>query len=167
MPATASPPTPGASNEPASARPTLHFDSLEDVLAHVESLARQPLAGLGTWTPAQNIDHVRRLIRVSHEGADFTMPLPARILGRLLRARILSSPIKPGMQTVEQFQPPADITLDEAIAAFAEDARAASRPGAMRYPSPFLGALTYEQWEQLHCRHAEHHFANIVPASAS
>ena len=63
---------------------------------------------------------------------------------------------------MDAFQPPADIGMDEAIEAFREEIARASKPGAMSHPSPFLGELTHEEWEQLHCRHAEHHFGYIV-----
>jgi hypothetical protein len=34
-----------------------------------------------------------------------------------------------------------------------------------RFPSPFLGELTREQWDQLHCRHCELHLSFILPES--
>jgi hypothetical protein len=32
-----------------------------------------------------------------------------------------------------------------------------------RVPSPFLGALTYDEWTQLHCRHCELHLSFLLP----
>lgn len=154
-----------ASPKPVTAggsRRELRFQTLADILTDVESLASVPVTSLGEWTAAQNIDHVRRLIRVSHAGADFTMPWYFRLLGRLMKSRVLGSPFKPGMKTAPAFQPPAGITMDEAIAAFRAEVELASRPGAMSRPSPFLGKMTHDDWEQLHCRHAEHHFGFII-----
>ena len=34
----------------------------------------------------------------------------------------------------------------------------------MKHPSPVLGKLSHEQWEQLHCRHAELHLSFLHPA---
>ena len=150
----------------AQARRELRFGSLADILADAESLAAGPTRTLGSWTAAQNIDHVRRLIRVSHAGADFTVPWVFRLLGRLIKSRVLRSAFKPGMKTVPAFEPPAEITMDEAIAAFREEIDLASRPGAMSRPSPFLGRMTHDDWERLHCRHAEHHFGFIIPEDA-
>ena len=31
----------------------------------------------------------------------------------------------------------------------------------MSKPSPVFGPMTHEEWEQLHCRHAELHFSFI------
>jgi hypothetical protein len=156
-------PSPASSGTTAVARRELRFASLAEILADAESIADKSVTGIGGWTPAQNIDHVRRLIRVSHAGADFTMPWAFRVLGRLIKSRSLRSPLKPGMKTVDSFQPPAGLSLDDALAAFREEIRVASRPGAMSHPSPLFGPMTHEQWEQLHCRHAEHHFGYIVP----
>jgi hypothetical protein len=33
---------------------------------------------------------------------------------------------------------------------------------SQRKPSPFLGELTREQWDQLHCRHCELHLSFLV-----
>jgi hypothetical protein len=32
-----------------------------------------------------------------------------------------------------------------------------------RFPSPFLGELTRDQWDQLHCRHCELHLSFLIP----
>lgn len=137
---------------------------MTDILADVDAMSDVETRHLGDWTPAQIIDHVRRLIRVSHSGARFKVPLPIRVMARLMKSRVLSSPMKPGLQTVPDLEPPAEISLDDAVAAFREEIRVARQPGAMSRPSPLLGPMTHEQWEQVHCRHAEHHFGFIVPS---
>jgi len=146
----------------APARRRLRFSSMADVLEEVESFQGVPLAAAGRWTPAQNIEHVRLLIAVSLDGTSYRMPLGFRVLGRVLKSRLLASGLKPGLKTTAPFEPREDITLEQAIAAFREDARRALRAGAMTHPSPLLGPMTHTQWERLHCRHAELHFSFIV-----
>ena len=119
---------------------------------------------LGRWTASQNIDHIRRVVRIAHSGTDFKMPLLYRILGKVFKGYFLRSPFKAGFKTVEIFEPPDEITMEEALAAFRKDIEAASRPGAMSHPSPLFGPMTHEQWEQLHCRHAEMHLSFLLPA---
>ena len=157
-------PGPAASAGAAADRRTLSFGSLDDILREVESLALAAPSSIGSWTPAQNIDHVRRLVRFSREGGAIRMPLVFRLLGRLMKSKYLTDRAKPGFKTVDPFLPPEGVSLDDAVAAFREEIRLASRPGAMSQPSPFLGRMTHEQWEQLHCRHAELHLSFVVPS---
>jgi len=140
---------------------------MEDIQRDAESFAAGPATTLGQWTPAQNIDHVRQLIRVSLDGSDIRLPLPLRATARLLKGYLLRAPFRPGIRTVPAFEPPADITLDEALAALRRDVARAGTPGAMCHRSPLLGRLSHTDWERLHCRHAELHFSFILPAGRS
>lgn len=153
---------------PAASRREVTYASLLEVLEDLESLLDRPVASAGAWTPAQNIEHVRRLIAISRGAEDLRMPLPIRllrpVLGRFLKGWMLGSRMRGGFRTVDPLVPPADLTLDDALGAFRGEVALASRAGAMSAASPFLGAMTHEEWERLHCRHAELHFGNIVPA---
>ncbi len=153
---------------PPGTRRTLRFESLEQILADAEALAAAgSIERTGNWTAGQNIDHVRRLMTASREGFGFKLAWPLRLLGRLLRNTALEKPLKPGFKIPgrgrDEFTPPADITLDEAMRGLREEVPLASQPGAMRHPSPLLGPLTHEQWIKLHCRHAEMHFSFLHP----
>lgn len=147
-------------------RRKLHFHTMQDILDDVETLASGPVESLGKWTPAQNIDHIRRLIHIAHRGVDFKMPLPFRVIGKVFKGYFLKAPFRAGFKTVDIFEPPAEITMQEAVEAFRAEMAIADRPGAMSHPSPLLGTMTHEQWVQLHCRHAELHLSFLVPASA-
>lgn len=155
--------TPGVRRQ---SRRELRFDALDEILVDAESFADGPATALGEWTPAQNIDHVRRMIRIAHARTDVKIPWVFRVLGRVLKSRFLRSAFKPGLKTAEDFQPPADITLEHALASFRDEIKVASRPGAMSQPSRFLGKLAHDEWVQLHCRHSEHHFGYVLPAAS-
>lgn len=144
-------------------RRTLSFSTLHDILADAETFTSPGTVSLGGWTPAQNIDHVRALINVARTGAGFKLPLVYRVLGRVMRSSVLKSSMKAGFKSVPELVPAEDITIDDALSAFREEIKAASVPGAMKYPSPLLGAITHDEWVALHCRHAELHFGFIVP----
>lgn len=148
------------------ARRELHFNTMQDILNKVESLASGPVTSLGKWTPAQNIDHIRRVIKIAHAGTEFKMPLLYRILGKVFKGYFLKSPFKAGLKTVEIFEPLAEITMQEAVTAFREEMELAMRPGAMSQPSPLFGPMTHGQWEQLHCRHAELHLSFVLPVTS-
>ena len=161
----------GASAAPAESsavadRRTLRYDSMAAILADVNAITAAPVRSLGRWTPAQNIDHVRRVITLSRQGGDVRVPFVFRLLGRLLKKRVLTSMPKAGFKIpsgADFFVPPDDITLDEALRLFRDEMTLADRPGAMTHPSPLLGPMSHDDWVELHCRHAELHFGFLVP----
>ena len=149
---------------------SVSYNSLQDILNDVEAVIADGAVSSGNWTPAQNIDHVRRLMTVSREGTSLKMPLHIRLLGRLvIKRRIFTNALPRGLKmpkaAEEVFLPPADITLEQAMSDFRNEVERCSKPGAMNQPSPLVGPIPHEKWEQLHCRHAELHFSNLHPAS--
>ena len=148
---------------------TVSYSTLRDILNDLESLVAQGVVSSGKWTPAQNIDHVRRLMTVAREGTTMKLPLHMRLLGRLvLKRRIFTHAIPRGLKMPKAaesvFLPPADVTLEQAMADMRNEVELCSRPGAMSQPSPLVGKISHENWTQLHCRHAELHFSNLHPA---
>ena len=154
----------------APSRRALAYTSLEDILADIETLTAGPVRSVGNWSAAENVDHVRRLMRYSREGGSVRLPLPMRLMGRLLKRSVLTKPIKPGFKVpagaADAFSPDPNITLPDAVAALREEIALASAPGAMCHPSPLVGPLTHDEWTQVHCRHAELHFSHLVPDDA-
>ena len=148
-------------------RRELHFSSMSDILNDVEyAAAGDPPRSTGNWTSAQIVQHVGRIIDFSIEGFPVPKaPLLIRLVCRVLRKKILSEPMKPGVKLPPKFArmvPDDRTTWDEAVDGFRVvmtklDAR------QMTCPSPVFGKLTPEQWEQVHCRHAEMHFSFIQP----
>ncbi len=107
-----------------------------------------------------------KLIAYSVEGFPGKAPLPYRLLGRLIRNRALRNPLSPGFSfpsSLSFLGPDPDVGWEEAVDAARAMIERAERM-RMTHPSPVLGRLTHEQWEQLHCRHAEMHFSFLQPA---
>ncbi|MEO1128986.1 MAG: DUF1569 domain-containing protein [Planctomycetota bacterium] len=151
----------------------LRFESLGDVLHHAERIAAGSGETTGNWSAPQIIDHVRRAITCSRTGfGDVRVPALLRLGARMMRGRFLSRTMPTGVKFPPSarsvFEPPADITMDEAMALLRDEVRQSSTPGTMTQPSPIFGRMTHEQWVKLHCRHAEMHFgfadAGAAPA---
>jgi hypothetical protein len=147
-------------------RRQLHFNSLDDLAAEVERLAAcRQLRTLGNWSAGQICEHLATVMNKSIDGFDKKMPAVVRFLARLLvKQRLLSRPMKPGFRLpgrlAEIVPPPVE------TAAGLDDLRRAIRrlrTEEKRSPSPFLGAMTRAEWDQLHCRHAELHLSFLVP----
>jgi hypothetical protein len=149
-------------------RRELRFSSLQDILDDVEYLASgDPPRTTGNWTGGQIVKHVAMLINFSIDGfPEPRAPLPMRLLGRLVRKNALVNPMRAGVGLPRRFDflaPSPSVTWEEAVEYMSETmARLSDR--RMTAPSPILGRLTHEQWEQLHCRHAEMHFSFMHPA---
>jgi hypothetical protein len=146
-------------------RRPLRFSTLPEVLADVERLdAGGSLSATGNWTPAQIVQHVTKLIKCSFDG--FPVPraaLPLRVVGRLLRNRALSKAMRPGFKLPGKFSflaPDEQIAWDDAVRDLRETL-ARLDGERMTVASPVLGPLNHEQWEQLHCRHAEMHLSFV------
>jgi len=113
------------------------------------------------------ISHVAVTIQNSVEGFRVSVPLPMRVLGRLIRGRMLKKGMPTGIKIPKSFQkdfvPPADLSFDDAMNQLSTYIAAANQKG-MHMASPLFGKLTHDQWVQLHCRHAELHFSFLSPA---
>ncbi len=147
-------------------RRRLSFTSLDDIQADVEALNGSAIRTTGNWTAAQIVQHVTDVITLSVDGFGFRLALPLRVLGRLLRSQALSRPMRPGFNVPAAMRarlPSDQLPLEQAVASLRETiGRAKSE--RMTKASPLLGALTHEQWVQLHCRHAEMHLSFVHPA---
>jgi len=154
-------------NTKTAPRRELHFESMQDILDDAQAATAGPHETTGNWSSGQIITHVGELIDVSLHGTDAKMPLPLRVMGRVLRPWLLTRPINPGLKIPKgmrpRFTPPQDVPLDRAMQRFGALCEEAKQPGSMTHPSPLLGRITHDQWVQMHCRHAELHFSFIQP----
>ncbi len=149
-------------------RQKLHFETIGDIAAEVERLNKGPRTTLGNWSDGQILKHLAIVMDSSIDGATVRFAWPLRILGRLLKRRVLTKGMTPGFQIKGQAAEvlvPGALSWDEGLAVFRESVRR-QQTETKRAPSPFLGSMTREEWDRLHCRHAELHLSFIVPASA-
>jgi hypothetical protein len=149
------------------ARRNLHFTCLDDIRADVEQLAQgREIKALGNWTPGQIFQHLAHVMNRSIDGFGHGFPAPARFLLRLLfKRRFLTKPMTAGFQLPKKAAAdlvPPPIGLDEGLQSI-HQALHRLQTEARRSPNPVLGALSREEWEQLHCRHSELHLSFLLP----
>ena len=65
---------------------------------------------------------------------------------------------------MQAFEPDESVAWADAIEGFRHEMSRLREGARMTRPSPVFGAMSHEQWEQLHCRHAELHLSFIHPA---
>ncbi len=151
-------------------RRTLHFASLDDLLADVAGLAEADRAGrlkrLGNWTLGQALGHLAGWIEFAYTGAPLRPPFFIRWILRLRRNSFIKGPMRSGVHipgvdggTLET----AILPTDQALARL-RSAVERLRAEPPRAPSPAVGPMTHEEAISLNLRHAELHLSFFVPS---
>lgn len=149
-------------------RRVLHFKSIDDILADVNHLAEaKEVKTVGNWTAGQILQHLAIAFRDSIDGYSFVLPGFVRFFLRLfVKKRFLTRPMSPGFKlpgrAASLLPPPT--SLEDGLRNFREAVRRL-KTETKRGANPVLGKLTNEEWDQLHCRHAELHLSFLVPVS--
>jgi hypothetical protein len=102
------------------------------------------------------------------DGFDHHMPWPMRfVISLLFKRKFLSQPMKAGFKlpkkTATEIVPP-PTSLEEGLLCIRQ-ALDRLQMESKRAPSAFLGPLTRDEWDQLHCRHAELHLSFLIPVA--
>jgi len=150
-----------------SDRRQLHFAGLEDLRADVERLGKcREIRTLGNWSAGQVLKHLAIAMDKSIDGFTNRPPAVIRFFLRLLfKRRFLTKSMSPGFKLPERAVGelvPASTTLEEGLDSIRRGlGRLQSE--TRRSPHPAIGALTLEEWNQVHCRHAELHLSFLIP----
>jgi Protein of unknown function (DUF1569) len=146
-------------------RRKLKFASYEEMLADAERVGSGSVRTLGNWSAGQIFRHLAAAYNASIDGFTITFPLPIRLMGRLFRKRLLSTSMPAGFQLPAKgaggLVPPPTST-EEGLSAL-RSAVARLRSESRRVPHPALGAMTREEWDQVHLGHASLHLSFLVP----
>lgn len=151
------------------AKPTprpLKFNCYNCILGELDKLEGKPYRKQGKWSLGQVAEHLASGINASIDGFGFKLNPAYRLLGMLVKNNLLANGIKPGIKFNNKaavvFKPDPNITDQRGVELLrAAIDRAKQTPPDK--PSPILGKLTSDEWQQFHCRHAELHLGMIVP----
>jgi hypothetical protein len=146
-------------------RRPLRFDTLDQALTEVDRLAAADVAGTlattGRWTFGQALNHIATWVDYSYDGVPLRLPLPFRLVMRLVKKQVLHAPMRPASRlprtpngTLATEVVPSNAGLDHIRRAFA---RLREEPATQ--PHPAFGTMTYSEWTALHLRHAELHLS--------
>ena len=155
----------------ATCRP-LHFKCLGCLRAELDRIddayRAGTLATTGNWTPGENLDHCAISFEMGLDGSGMKSGLVARLFGRLLKRTITSDrpgAMRPGFKlpaSAVELAPRPGVTFEEGMSRIR---RAIGRIGAgerMTKQSPWLGALTHEQWVRLNLNHTQMHLGFLT-----
>jgi hypothetical protein len=134
----------------------------------VDHLAKsKELRALGNWSPGQIFKHLAITMNHSIDGFPPLMPPFMIFFMRLLfKRRFLTKPMSAGFKLPPKaaaFLPP-PTSLEEGLQSIRQ-AIHRQQTDTKRSPSPVLGQLSNEEWNQLHCRHSELHLSFLVPVT--
>lgn len=144
-------------------RRELRFATVDEALRDAAQLAAAERAGslerLGNWSLGQAFGHVAEWIRFSYDGSPFTPPWILRTLGPWMKRFVLARPMPRGIRlrgVAEGTYGTAPMSTDEGLARLRREFDRLGR-NAPSKPSPVFGAMTHEEWLQLHLGHAALH----------
>lgn len=149
-------------------RREVRYQTVDDILADAEQLARGEVVTLGNWSFGQILEHIARVMRGGIEGVPITVPWWIKPILRMMKGKILRDLPPAGYRlrpaARQALVPPADTTVERGLQLLREAMRR-WKEDPTRQPSPFLGKLTNEEWDLLQMRHAELHMSFVKPAS--
>ncbi len=150
-----------------SGRRDLRYESFDELLADAEKLVSTPgTRTLGNWSLAQLLAHLASAIQMSlGDVPPPTVPWPIRIIGFLVKGRLLRKGPSPGFKLPAEVEPKVypSVASAEEGREMLRTAVARTKTERMSARHPILGPLTHEEWGKLHLRHAELHLSFAVP----
>lgn len=152
-------------------RRNLHFDSYDDLLADVNTLADGEVEAVGNWSLAQVCKHLAEALNGSIDGVPFRAPWAMRTFAKIfLKKKFLSATLPAGFKipapAKQRFQPDESVELDAQLQALRQ-AVDRVKTESKRAIHPFFDELSREDWDRFNLRHAELHLSFIRPATPS
>jgi hypothetical protein len=147
-------------------RRTLHFTSLDEVVADAEKLVASPdTKMLGNWPLDQLLTHLAAAINGSIDGMPGQAPWFVRLAAPLIKGHVLKRGMQAGFKLPKEVEPkffPSTASKDAALDTLRRAvARVQNERMTARHPA--FGAMTHDEWMTVHLRHAELHLSFAVP----
>src|SRR5690242_8304428 len=79
-------------------RRRVHFETIDDIAADVERLNQGKIEALGNWSGGQILQHLTIVMNGSIDGVPMRFSWPLRLLGHLIKGRVLRKGMAPGYQ---------------------------------------------------------------------
>jgi hypothetical protein len=146
-------------------RRELHYRDVDEVLADAERLHAGGYERLGNWSLGRMAKHLEGAMNLGLDGAKFRPPLVVRVVARTFFKKKALRKMAPGFRLspgIARHLVPDETSDAEGLDALREATRR-WKTETQRYPQPFFGPLTPDEWNQLVLRHAEMHMSFLVP----
>lgn len=161
------PPDAPIDTKKVTGRRTLRFQSVDDVLADVESLAAAARDGtartLGNWSLGQILGHLATWIGYAYDGVPVTPPLLVRWLMKPMKKRFLYKAMPVGVKiprTPGGTFGTEPMSVEEGLDRYRR-ALARLKSEAPQRRHPIFGPMTHAEWIAGQMRHAELHLSFV------
>ena len=146
-------------------RRRLRFATLRDVPPDVDRLVAQGHRTVGRWTLAQICNHLSSNIVHTIDG--FPGPVAPWIvrqtLGRAVRGLMLTpGRIMEGAPIPKNYRPAPTLDATAEVTALRAAIERFCSSQIECKPHPFLGWMSYKEWERFHCIHCGHHLSFVL-----
>lgn len=152
-----------------SGRRKLRFASLDEMLVEANRLADgerdASLTTLGNWSVGQAFGHLAGWIGYAFDGYPMRPPLIMKIVGRLIKKKVLRDGMPAGMRLPKATggtYAGDPMPLDEGLRRLTQAVGRLRAAGPVA-ANPVFGTLTHQQWIELNLRHAELHVSFFCP----
>lgn len=138
----------------------------DEIISRINKLTPASVAQWGKMNVAQMLAHCKEAFRVPLSNKKMTAPLLMRLIGRLMKAKLYNdSPWKKNLPTAPNF-----IIKDERdfekekkeLLELINQFCSAGPSGVGKFPHPFFGKFTPEQWGMSMYKHLDHHFRQFA-----
>ena len=122
------------------------------------------LTTTGNWTPGQNLDHCAVPLEEGLDGSTKKVPFVVRMFAKLIKPTLLKAKpdaMRPGFNVGKsnpELMPREGVTFDEGMARIRRALARIDAGERMTKASPWLGAMTHEEWVRLNLNHSAMHF---------
>jgi hypothetical protein len=134
-------------------------DGNNAIIARINLLTPESKALWGKMTVDQMCKHCTSTINVAFDKQDVKVNFLMRFLGKMLKNKIFNGEFKKNSPTAKEFiftnQYDLKVAKDDFINSFAQFAQ--GHQAIKRTEHPFWGKMTYEDWDKLMWKHADHH----------
>ena len=146
-------------------RRELRFTSLIGMADEADRLRTLGYVRAGVWDLPRVCDHLSRFMRMSITSFPSTAPWYMRLVARRVAMPLVLARgrMPAGMKTFASLEPLQPAAEADAVAAFRSICDDVEHFQGDFAAHPLFGALTADQWRQLHLIHGAHHLGFLVP----
>ena len=159
------------SSETKPERRKLSFSSLDDAVQEAERLLKNGYGKVGNWSLGQCCGHLAEWLTYPIDGFP-RMPLLLRPIffamrntfaPKLMRKTLASGSMRDKLPTIPESVPAADVDDAVQLELFRQAVKRWQEYGGPLHPSPLLGDVNRECWNDGQCLHAAHHLGFLLP----
>ena len=159
-------------NTKTAARRHLFFKCMGCLRGELDRIEAAHRAGTltttGNWTPGQNLDHCAVPLEEGLDGSTKKVPFVVRMFAKLIKPMLLKAKpdaMRPGFNVGKsnpELMPSPGVTFEQGMARIRKTLARIEAGERMTKPSPWLGAMTHEEWVRLNLNHTAMHFGFLT-----